>query len=107
MIGRLGMQLTLAFVAVALAAVVGSILIASLMIGGSFNRLIKDHESDLARSTAVATGVAYRRSGWAHADLRPIVAFIARSGAGVQIHATDGKLVRSSPGYRRHRRHGA
>ncbi len=98
-IRRLGPQLTFAFVGVALAAVVASVVIASVTIGGSFNRLIKDHESDLARSAAVAAGVAYRRSGWAHADLRPVVAFIARSGAGVQIRAPDGKPVRSSRGY--------
>ncbi|HET9895109.1 MAG TPA: HAMP domain-containing sensor histidine kinase [Streptosporangiaceae bacterium] len=99
-IGQLGPQLTLAFVGVALAAVLASVLIAAVTIGSSFNQLVRNRESDLARSTALATAVAVRRAGWAHADLHPIVAFIARSGAGVQVRAADGTVEQSSPGYK-------
>ncbi len=98
--GRLELQLTVAFVVVALAAVVIAILIAALTIGGDFGQLVNDHESDLARSTAVAAGSAYRPNGWTHANLSPIVAFIDRGGAGVQIRSDSGQLVRESPGFR-------
>jgi two-component system, OmpR family, sensor histidine kinase BaeS len=99
-VGRLELQLTVAFVIVALTAVVIAILIASLTIGGAFGRLVRDHEADLAKSTTVAVGEAYRPNGWSHADLAPIVAFIVRSGSAIQVHAASGAVVRSSPGYR-------
>lgn len=96
---RLELQLTIAFVAVALAAVTLAIVIAALTIGGGVNHLVSDHQSGLAKSAAVAAGAAYRPSGWEHADLSPIVAFIDRSGAAVGIRSMSGRLVRASPGF--------
>lgn len=99
-IGRLGLQLTIAFVAVALAAVVAGLLIFSLTVGRDFDRLIRDQHAILARSVAFEAAAAYDHGGWAHADLAPVIALVGRrSGEGIEIRDKAGHVVRASPGY--------
>lgn len=98
-IGRLGLQLTTAFVAVALAAVLAALLIFSLTAGGDFNRLVRHQHADLARSIAFEAAAAYDHVGWARADLTPVLALVKSSGTGIQIRDKAGHVVRASSGY--------
>lgn len=98
-IGRLGLQLTTAFVAVALAAVLAALLIFSVSVGRDFNHLVRRQNANLARSVAFAAAAAYGNGGWAQADLIPVVAQVTSSGAGVQIRDNNGNLVGETPGY--------
>lgn len=99
LIGRLGLQLTTAFVVVALAAVLAALVIFSLTVGRDFNRLIREQNRDLAHSVAFAAAAAYGNVGWAHADLVPVIALVSSSGAGLEIRDSSGNLVGQSSGY--------
>ena len=99
LIGRLGLQLTTAFVAVALAAVIVALLIFAVTAGGDFDRLVRRQNADLARSVAFAAAAAYGDGGWQRADLIPVVAQVTSSGGGVQIRDSNGNLVGETPGY--------
>jgi two-component system, OmpR family, sensor histidine kinase BaeS len=98
-IGRLALQLALAFVGVAVAAVATAILVASLTVHKDVESLVRDQEGDFTRAAASAASTAYVRSGWLHAGLAPVVAFVASTGSGIQIRDEAGRLVESSPGY--------
>jgi two-component system sensor histidine kinase BaeS len=98
-IGRLGLQLLLAFVGVAIAAVATAILVASLTVSKDVQGLVRDQERDLTRAVAVAAGTAFERTGWLPAGLAPAVALVVRTGSGIQIRSASGKLVETSPGY--------
>jgi two-component system sensor histidine kinase BaeS len=98
-IGRLGLQLTTAFVAVSLAAVLAALVIFSLTVGRDFNRLIHEQNRDLAHSVALAAAAAYGNVGWAHADLAPVITLVSSSGAGLEIRDNGGILVGASSGY--------
>jgi two-component system, OmpR family, sensor histidine kinase BaeS len=98
-IGRLSLQLALAFGGVAIAAVATAILIASLTVSRDVQSLVRDQERDLARAVSAGTAVAYLQSGWAHTGLAPIVAAVVDTRSGVQIHSTTGRLVAASPGF--------
>jgi two-component system, OmpR family, sensor histidine kinase BaeS len=98
-IGRLGLQLTTAFVVVALAAVVSALLIFSLTVGRDFDRLVRDQHAVLARSVAFEAAAAYDHVGWAHADLGPVITLVSRTGGGIEILDKAGHVVRASPGY--------
>ena len=98
-IGRLGLQLTTAFVAVALAAVLVALLLFSLTVGRDFDNLVRDEDADVAGSVAVAAAAAYGHVGWARADLAPVMALVTSSGAGLEVRDNVGRLVRASPRY--------
>ena len=105
-IGRLGLQLTTAFVVVSLAAVLAALVIFSLTVGRDFNRLIHDQNRDLARSVALAAAAAYGNVGWAHADLVPVIALVSSSGAGLEIRDNSGNLVGATAGFAQIATHG-
>ncbi len=96
-IGRLGLQLTIAFVGVALAAVIVALLIFSLRIGNDFDRVVSDQNVDLTRAVAAASAAAYNKVGWAHADLTPVAALANGTGSAIEIKNDSGHLVRASP----------
>ncbi|HWF81529.1 MAG TPA: HAMP domain-containing sensor histidine kinase [Streptosporangiaceae bacterium] len=98
-IGRLGLQLTTAFVAVALAAVLVALLLFSLTVGRDFDRLVRDQDADLAHSVAFAAAAAYGHVGWARADLDPVKALVTSSGAGLKVRDNAGHVVRATPRY--------
>lgn len=93
------MQLTAAFVAVSLAAVLIALLIFSLTVGRDFNRLILQQNRDLARSVAYAAAAAYGNVGWANANLAPVIALVSSSGASLEIRDNYGNLVGATSGY--------
>jgi two-component system sensor histidine kinase BaeS len=98
-IGRLGLQLTTAFVAVALAAVLTALVIFSLTVGRDFGYLVREQDADLAKSVAYAAAGAYDHAGWAHADLAPVMALVMGDGSGIEVRNNAGHVVRSSPGF--------
>jgi len=98
-IGQLGARLALAFVAVALAAIAVNALLSAEILGGDFNRLVKEQERGLAGAAALASAAAYGKMGWKHADLDSVYALAGRADAGVRVWDGAGRIVGSSPNF--------
>jgi two-component system sensor histidine kinase BaeS len=96
-IGRLGLQLALAFVGVALAAVAASILLAGVTASRNLEKLIASQHADVANAAARSAGFAYHRGEWAKSDLQAVFGFGQRTGAVVQVRASDGRVINASP----------
>jgi two-component system sensor histidine kinase BaeS len=96
--GRLGLQLTLAFVTVAVGAVIAANIVFALTVYSDARRLLVRQEANQAKAVALGAAVTYTRGDWARA-LKPVIAVADRSGASVQIRDSAGRVVRSSPGY--------
>jgi two-component system sensor histidine kinase BaeS len=94
--GQLGVRLALAFVAVALAAITVNAVIAAEILGGDFNRLVRQQEHQLAGAVALTSAAAYGNMGWAHADLESVYSLAHRAGAVVRIRDAAGRIVGSS-----------
>ena len=97
---RLTVQLALAFVAVAVAAVVASESIAVLTVAASEKQLVSRQSMMLADSVAVSSGLTYAPEGWAR-DLTPVIVTTDRAGAGLLVRNASGREVRASRGYDR------
>jgi two-component system, OmpR family, sensor histidine kinase BaeS len=95
-IGQLGLRLALAFVGVALAAVLASILLGTVTTSRDVDELIAGQHKDFAQATAKAAATAYHRGHWAHKDLAPLLDFVRRAGAVVEVRASDGQPIASS-----------
>ena len=100
-IGQLGLQLTVAFVGVALAATLAAMLAFSVTVDHEFKRLVRNQETMIAFSVAHAAAAAYRDPGWVRANLDPVMALAVRTGGGIEIRNNAGRLVESSPGFAR------
>jgi two-component system, OmpR family, sensor histidine kinase BaeS len=96
--GRLGLQLALAFVAVAIAAVGAAILIASVTLGGDEREILNLGYQRQTSAVASDAAAAYAHHGWGPA-LAPVLAGTRRTGAAIQVRNQDGAVVRSSPGF--------
>ena len=96
-IGQLGVRLALAFVAVALAAIAVNALISAEILGGDFDRLVRQQERQLSGALALSSAAAYGHMGWAHADLDSVFALADGAGAGVRVRDAAGRVVGSSP----------
>ena len=95
--GQLGVRLALAFVAVALAAITVNAVIAAEILGGDFNRLVRQQEHQLASAVALTSAAAYGNMGWPHADLESVYSLAHTAGAVVRIRDAAGRIVGSSP----------
>jgi signal transduction histidine kinase len=98
-IGRLGLQLALAFVGVAIAAVFASILLGAVTTSRNIDELVKGQHKDLAQATANSAAAAYHRGHWVPADLAVLFDFVKRAGAVVQVRTGSGQVIRSSRGF--------
>ena len=96
-IGQLGRQLALAFVAVALAAIVVLGLISAATTTADITNLTSRQEQNLAAALAVAAGAAHRHGGWANDDLVLVFKLVARDHSGAQLRDLAGRVVKSSP----------
>jgi len=96
-IGQLGARLALAFVAVALAAIVVNALLSAEIVGGDFSRLVKEQEQGLAGAAALASAAAYGDMGWKYADLDSVYALADRADAAIQVRNAAGRIVGASP----------
>jgi two-component system sensor histidine kinase BaeS len=95
----MGLQLTLAFVGVALAAVITAVVISAFSVDSDLSKLVTGQESVFTSSAAAATGAAYRQSGWAGTDLSPVIALVTRTGTGLEVRDNRGRVIKESPGF--------
>ncbi len=100
--GRLGLQLALAFVFVAVGAVVAANVVAALTVYADARQLLDRQEADQASAAALGAAATYPQAGtraaWARA-LTPVIAVADRSGSAMRVRDMTGQIVRSSPGY--------
>lgn len=106
-IGELGTRLAATFVGVALAAVLTMLIAANTIITTDVRELVKDQQESLTRATAVAAAVAYNHVGWYRPDLSSDLSQIAdltsREGAATQVSDRSGRVIFTSPSFRRYR----
>ncbi len=99
----IGLRLALAFLGVALMAIALLAGLTAVFSGSDVSALAARQRAQLASAVAVASGAAWdKTNSWAAADLGPVLDLTARTGADVQIRATGGRAVASSPGFGRH-----
>jgi two-component system sensor histidine kinase BaeS len=98
-IGKLGLRLALAFLGVALTAIIVLSALTEIGIGHDINDLANKQERSLARSVAVASGALYNRASWKNADLMPVFELVDNQGAEAQITDMRGVVIQSTPGY--------
>jgi two-component system sensor histidine kinase BaeS len=96
----LGLRLALAFLGVALAAVVLLAGLAAAFAAADVSSLAARQRTDLATAVSVAAGAAWDRTGsWASADLSPVLGLAANSGLDIEIRDAAGRTVAASPGF--------
>ncbi len=95
-IGRLGLRLTLVFVAVALAAVSAAVIFGSLATSGNVNQLIGKQRADAVQATAVTAAAAYDHGGWERADLTALTMVLSKAGAAVRVRNMAGQVIGAS-----------
>jgi two-component system, OmpR family, sensor histidine kinase BaeS len=101
--GAIGLRLALAFLGVALAAIVLVAGLTAVFSAADVSALAARQRAQLASAVAVAAGAAWdQHSSWAGADLGPVLDLAARTGADVRIRDAAGRLVASSPGFARY-----
>jgi two-component system, OmpR family, sensor histidine kinase BaeS len=94
-IGRLGLRLALAFLAVALASIIVLGFLTEISTGRDINAFIRHRQLTQTRAVAVAAGALYQQppSGWQHANLLPLVELINREGNNVKVRDAHDRLV--------------
>ncbi|HET7016338.1 MAG TPA: ATP-binding protein [Streptosporangiaceae bacterium] len=94
-IGRLGLRLALAFLAVALASIIVLGFLTEISTGRDINAFIRHRQLIQTRAVAVAAGALYQQPplGWQHANLIPLVELIRREGNIVKIRDSHDTLV--------------
>ncbi len=96
----IGLRLTLAFVAVALAAVALLAGLTAALAAADVSHLASQQRVQVASALAAASGTAWDRTGsWASADLGPTVDMAARLGADVEVRDLTGRTLAASPGF--------
>lgn len=109
-IGRLGLLLTLAFVGVALAAILVDAILSSRSGNRDIANLVQHREQTIAASAAAGIEAAYQSaatprppsgSRWQRADLMPVFAVLRGEGASAEVRDLTGTVVGYSPGYYR------
>jgi signal transduction histidine kinase len=98
-IGRLGLRLTLVFVAVALAAVSAAVIFGSLATSGNVDQLISKQRADAVVATAVTAAAAYDHAGWQRADLTDMTMVLSKAGAAVRVRNMAGRVIGASPDF--------
>jgi two-component system sensor histidine kinase BaeS len=95
-ISQLALRLTLAFVGVALAAILLMSFLSALSTGTDFTRFVVHQERNLARAVAAASGAAYHR-GWPPHTLRPALLLATDEGAAAMVTDKNGNLIAQTP----------
>ena len=98
-IGKLGLRLALAFLGVALTAIIVLSALTEIGVGHDINHLAHKQERSLTRSVAVASGALYSKTGWKNADLKPVFDLVADQGAEAQVTDMRGVTIQTTPGY--------
>jgi two-component system, OmpR family, sensor histidine kinase BaeS len=98
-IGRLGLQLAIAFLGFALTAIIVVSILTEIGADRDVKALVTQQENALSRAVAVASGALYGRAGWRQARLQSVLALCHQEGAAVEVRDTDGDVVKETPGY--------
>jgi signal transduction histidine kinase len=98
-IGRLGLRLTLVFVAVALAAVSAAVIFGSLSTSGNVDELIRKQRADAVVATAITAAAAYDHAGWKRADLTDLTMVLSKAGAAMRVRNMAGQVIGGSPDF--------
>lgn len=94
--GRLGLQLALAFVGVAITAGVAASVVTALTVNTAEGQVLSRQEIMQTNAAALGAAATYVPVGWPRA-LAPVIAVIDRTGAAARIRDSAGVTVRSSP----------
>jgi len=96
----LGLRLALAFLGVALAAIVLMAGLTGFLSSRDVSSLADRQQSQLAAAAAVSAGLAWEHGGsWTSADLAPVLGFAQGIGLDLQIRDTAGRLVTATSGF--------
>jgi two-component system, OmpR family, sensor histidine kinase BaeS len=98
-IGKLGLRLALAFLGVALTAIIVLSALTEIGVGHDINHLANKQERSLTRSVAVASGALYTKTGWKNADLKPVFDLVDDQGAEARVTDMHGVTIQTTPGY--------
>lgn len=99
-LGRLGVRLALAFVAIALAAVGLLAVLTLLATRSEVSELVERQYQDTTASVVAALAFGYDEAGsWRGADLRPAYALAATAGANLEVRDAAGASVPFSGGH--------
>lgn len=97
-VGRLGLQLALAFVGVAITAGVAASVVTALTVNTAEGQVLSRQEIMQTNAAALGAAATYVPSGWPR-ELAPVIAVIDRTGAAARVWDSAGVAVRSSPGF--------
>ncbi|HTU04151.1 MAG TPA: HAMP domain-containing protein, partial [Trebonia sp.] len=96
----LGPRLAIAFLGVALAAVVLLAVLAAVFSAVDVSSLANRQRDDLASALAVAAGASWNQDqSWASADLTPVLDLANHSGLQLEIRDTNGRPVAATSGF--------
>ena len=96
----LGLRLTLAFLAVALAAVALIAVLAAVFSAADVSSLAGHQRNELASAFAVAAGSAWEQhQSWAGADLGPVKDLAGHTGVQFQVRDAGGRTVTATNGF--------
>jgi two-component system, OmpR family, sensor histidine kinase BaeS len=96
----LGLRLAVAFLGVALAAIVLLAGLMAILAASDVSALADRQRSDLASAVSVSAGTAWDHGGgWASADLSEVFDLAQRIGVAVQVRDTTGRVVAATPGF--------
>jgi signal transduction histidine kinase len=96
----LGLRLALAFIGVALSAIVLLAGLVASLAAADVSSLADRHRTELANAISVSAGTAWDRHGnWTSADLSPVFDLAQRIGVGLQVRDTAGRVVAATPGF--------
>ncbi|HUZ55518.1 MAG TPA: ATP-binding protein [Streptosporangiaceae bacterium] len=97
-IGRLGLQLTLAFVGVAVMAVMAASAYSAVTVTAAEHQALSRQEVDETSAVAIGAAATYVRNGWSRA-LVPVIMVADRTGAVIRVRDAKGAIVGSSPAF--------
>jgi len=98
-IGELGRRLALAFVGVAILAIVVLTFISAVTVNAEITRVVQQQERVLTDAVASAATAAYGSTGWTPANLRPVLDVASAAHASAEVTDAAGNPVAASPGF--------
>jgi two-component system sensor histidine kinase BaeS len=97
-IGRLGLQLALAFVGVAVMAVLAASAYSAITVTAAEHQALRRQEINETKAAAIGAAATYVRRGWPR-TLVPVIMVADRTGAVIRVRDAKGAIVGSSPGF--------
>ncbi|HET9895111.1 MAG TPA: HAMP domain-containing sensor histidine kinase [Streptosporangiaceae bacterium] len=101
-IGKLGLRLAVAFLGVALAAIIILSWLTEVGAGNDINDLAMDQERALSKSVAAAASSIYAQppAGWPQGEaLKPVLDVVMREGAAAEVRDLPGHVIQRTPGF--------